>query len=173
VLPSELASGSSITRYAVPSGTVFVSSSTESPATARATHPQLFRIDDRNAPHGRPSPLARITAVEACTQTPWHSPWKISPCLLQCRRRSPLFRSQVTRLAAGSSNRAAPARTCKLPSSSVSRLSPEKTVVPTEAAARPTCACCADTTVPNPGVDALRDRSGCQSEGQHYGGDDP
>ncbi len=55
---------------------------------------------------------------------------------------------QVTRDAPASNNRAAPARTCKFPSLSVSRLSPLKIVVPTEAAALPTCARCADTTVP-------------------------
>ncbi len=49
-----------------------------------------------------------------------------------------------------STNRAAPARICRLPTCSVSSLSPGNTVAPAEAAAVPTCARSADTTVPEP-----------------------
>jgi hypothetical protein len=72
----------------------------------------------------------------------------------------------VTWLEAVSSKRAAPDRIWRLPNSSVSRLSPEKTVVPTDAAARPTCACSADTTVANPGVDAVETEATIKAKGK-------
>jgi hypothetical protein len=61
-----------------------------------------------------------------------------------------------TRLPPANCNRAAPARNCILPNLSVSKLSPLKTVVPIDAAARPTCARSADTTVPRPVDEAPR-----------------
>jgi hypothetical protein len=103
-----------------------------------------------------PSPLGRITAVEACKAKALAAAVEnMAVPLFSVAAEAPSSVPHVTRLEAVSSKRAAPDRTCRLPSSSVSRLSPEKTVVPTDAAARPTCARSAETTVPNPGVDAV------------------
>jgi hypothetical protein len=57
----------------------------------------------------------------------------------------------VARLEPDNSNRAAFVRTCTFPSCSVSSLSPANTVVPTDAAAVPTRARSADTTMATPG----------------------
>src|SRR5437763_7492913 len=99
------------------------------------------------------SPRGRNTAVPArnanafafAVENAAVPPVSVTPALPDCSL-------QVAWLDAISNNRAAPARTCKFPCVSVLRLSPLNTVVPTDAAAVSTNACCVDaeTTVPKP-----------------------
>src|SRR6267378_4311201 len=63
---------------------------------------------------------------------------------------APFSSPQTTRDEPVSTKRAAPALICRLPACSVSSLSPAKTVEPAEAAAVPTWARSAETTVPKP-----------------------
>jgi hypothetical protein len=134
-----------------------MSSSTEIASVPRVQLTRnSFGLTIDTLPTVGPSPFARMTAVEACKAKAFaFAVENIAVPFFSVAAAAPSSVAQVTRLAPVSSKRAAPDRTCRLPVSSVSRLSPEKTVVPTDAAARPTCARSAVTTVPNPGVAAV------------------
>ena len=110
---------------AVPSVTTFVSSSTEiAERAASAAHCQFLRTQHLHAPDRR--------SIAVRTNLGVHRVQRESLCgcggkhrgtVHQRRRSPPSSIAQVTWLALDNINRAAPARTCRLPNLSVSRLS--------------------------------------------------
>src|SRR5260370_1686519 len=154
--PGAAAAGYSTTGYAVPSGITRTSSS-----TAISNAPREQRTTSS-------LPLSSVTfatvgsslrglnaAVPACSTNAFDPAVEnaaVPPVNVALGEPSSV--PQTKRLEPVITNRSAPARTCRLPRRSVSSLSPANTVAPTEAAALPTCARSADTTVPKPQPDA-------------------
>src|ERR1700687_226822 len=147
------ASGSSTTRYAVPSGITRTSSSTAiSSAPREQRTPNSLGL--RKVTFAMVGSLlrGRKLAVPACNTNAF-APAVENAAVprVNVALGEPPSVPQTKPLEAASCKRAAPARICKPPRTcSVSSLSPANTVAPTEAAAVPICALSAYTTVPEP-----------------------
>src|SRR5947209_9715813 len=93
-----------------------------------------FKIE--TVPTEGSSPVGRITAVPACkTKALEFAVEKVADPLFSVAEGLSDSALHKTRLPPAICKRAGPARNCMLPSFSVSRLSPLKTVVPTDAGA--------------------------------------